>query len=79
VDAAAGLNADDRSLIEFMENQEVGHAEVILHMLGSSALKMRIYTYPFQKVPQFVDFCQRLTRWPGVYGFISILALRPFR
>lgn len=75
---AAGLNAEDRFLIEFMADQEVGHAALISHMLGPSAPKQCEYQYPFTTVPQFVDFCQKLTRWgeSGVYGFLPHLDSR---
>ncbi|KDN43751.1 hypothetical protein RSAG8_05941, partial [Rhizoctonia solani AG-8 WAC10335] len=37
------------------------------------------YTYPFNTVLEFVDFCQKLTRWgeSGVYGFLPHLDSRP--
>lgn len=37
------------------------------------------YQYDFETVPQFIDFCQRLTRWgeSGVLGFLSHLTARP--
>ena len=74
----AGLNAEDRFLIEFMADQEVGHAAAVSHMLGPSAPKQCSYSYPFETVQQFVDFCQKLTRWgeAGVYGFLEHLDSR---
>ena len=75
---AAGLNAEDRYLIEFMADQEVGHANLITNILGreylslylelvdlhrlsaDSAPKQCNYTYPFQTVREFVDFCQKV-------------------
>ncbi len=38
----AGLNAEDRYLIQFMADQEVGHANMITNILGreSSPLKL---------------------------------------
>ncbi|KAI9061769.1 Rds1 protein [Trametes sanguinea] len=71
---AAGLNAQDRFLIEFMADQEVGHATLISNMLGpDKAAKQCNYTYPFESVRDFVDFCQKLTRFgeSGVYGFLE--------
>ncbi|CDO72486.1 hypothetical protein BN946_scf184980.g27 [Trametes cinnabarina] len=48
---AAGLNAQDRYLIEFMADQEVGHASLLSNILGpDSAAKQCNYTYPFQTV-----------------------------
>ncbi|TFK60984.1 hypothetical protein BDN72DRAFT_850057 [Pluteus cervinus] len=75
---AAGLNAQDRYLIQFMAEQEVGHAQLISDMLGPYAAKPCNYTYPFTTVREFVDFCQKLTRWgeAGVYGFLPHLDSR---
>ncbi|KAF8669615.1 Ferritin-like domain [Rhizoctonia solani] len=77
----AGLNADDRFLIEFMAEQEIGHARALGNLLGGpeAASKPCKYTYPFQSVREFVDFCQKLTRWgeSGVYGFLPHLDSRP--
>ncbi|KAH9453087.1 hypothetical protein Pst134EB_017021 [Puccinia striiformis f. sp. tritici] len=71
----AGLNAEDRYLIQFMADQEVSHATVLSNMLGPRAAKQCKYKYPFKTVKQFLDFCQKLTRWgeSGVYGFLSFL------
>jgi len=76
----AGLNADDRFLIEFMAEQEVGHALALSNLLGlDRAAKQCNYTYPFETVAEFVDFCQKLTRVgeSGVYGFLPHLDSRP--
>lgn len=79
----AGLNAEDRYLIQFMADQEVGHANMITNILGressflkldewyrsvsscshshlpaDSAPKQCNYTYPYESVRDFVDFCQ---------------------
>ncbi|PLW09709.1 hypothetical protein PCANC_02132 [Puccinia coronata f. sp. avenae] len=71
----AGLNAEDRYLIQFMADQEVSHATVLSNMLGPRAAKQCQYKYPFKTVQEFIDFCQKLTRWgeSGVYGFLSFL------
>ncbi|KAJ7066203.1 Rds1 protein [Mycena amicta] len=76
---AAGINADDRYLIEFMADQEVGHATMLTNILGPSAAKPCNYSYPFTTVREFVDFCQKLTRFgeSGVYGFLEHLDSRP--
>lgn len=76
---AAGLNSEDRELIEFMAEQERGHAQLITNMLGPHAAKECNYTYPFTTVPEYVDFCQKLTRFgeSGVYGFLPHLNSRP--
>lgn len=75
---AAGLTAEDRYLIEFMADQEVGHATMISNMLGAAAPPQCTYNYPFTTVREFVDFCQRLTRYgeSGVYGFLGHLDSR---
>jgi len=74
----AGLTADDVSLINFMANQEVGHAELLTNIIlngdHTPALQCE-YKYDFDTVREFFDFCQKLTRWgeSGVYGFLSHL------
>ncbi|KAL8793862.1 MAG: hypothetical protein Q9195_003588 [Heterodermia aff. obscurata] len=75
---AAGLTAEDRSLIEFMADQESGHATLLTNMLGEAAPVQCTYDYPFTTVREFVDFNQRLTRWgeSGVWGFINHLDSR---
>ncbi|KAI9602363.1 hypothetical protein H4Q26_001651 [Puccinia striiformis f. sp. tritici PST-130] len=35
-------------------------------MLGPRAAKQCKYKYPFKTVKQFLDFCQKLTRWGGL-------------
>ncbi|KAE8131807.1 ferritin-like domain-containing protein [Aspergillus pseudotamarii] len=75
---AAGLTAEDRFLIEFMADQEVGHATMITNILGAEAPRMCTYNYPYTTVHEFVDFCQKLTRFgeSGVYGFLPHLNSR---
>lgn len=75
---AAGLTAADRYLIEFMADQEVGHATLISNMLGAQAPVQCTYNYPYTTVREYVDFCQKLTRFgeSGVYGFINHLDSR---
>ncbi|KAF8643236.1 hypothetical protein AX16_009125 [Volvariella volvacea WC 439] len=75
---AAGINAEYRYLIQWMAEQEVGHATMVSNMLGPGAAKQCIYQYPFTNVREFVDFCQKLTRWgeSGVYGFLEHLNSR---
>lgn len=74
----AGLTAEDRFLPEFMANQEVGHATVLTNMLGPEAPKQCTYNYPVTSVREYIDFCQKLTRWgeSGVYGFLPHLNSR---
>jgi len=75
---AANLTAADRYLIQFMAEQEVGHATLITNMLGPEAPKQCTYNYPFTNVREYVDFNQKLTRWgeSGVYGFLEHLDSR---
>ncbi|KXN92399.1 Protein rds1 [Leucoagaricus sp. SymC.cos] len=74
----AGLNAQDRFLIEFMAQQEFGHATLLRNILGPYSAKPCKYRYPFNTVREFVDFCQKLTRFgeSGVYGFLEHLNSR---
>ena len=74
----AGLTAEDRALIAFMADQEVGHATLITNILGAQAPVQCTYNYPFTTVREFVDFCQKLTRFgeSGVYGFMNHLNSR---
>ena len=74
----AGLNAEDRSYIEFMADQETGHATLLSGMLGEAAAPQCTYDYPYRNVREFIDFATRLTRWgeSGVWGFINHLDSR---
>ena len=74
----AGLSASDRFLIEFMADQEVGHSTLLTNMLGAQAPVQCTYNYPFTTVREFIDFCQKLTRFgeSGVYGFLNHLDAR---
>lgn len=74
----AGLNEADRELIAFMAQQEVGHATLISNMLGAEAPQQCQYDYPYTNVREFLDFCQKLTRFgeSGVYGFLAHLNSR---
>ncbi|KAK0615081.1 hypothetical protein B0T17DRAFT_497923 [Bombardia bombarda] len=71
----AGLTAEDRYLIEFMADQEVGHATLLSNILGPSAPVQCTYNYPVTNIREFIDFCQKLTRFgeSGVYGFLNHL------
>ncbi|KAI2463902.1 ferritin-like domain-containing protein [Annulohypoxylon bovei var. microspora] len=75
---AAGLGAEDRYLIEFMADQELGHATALSNMLGPEAPVQCAYNYPISDVREFIDFNQKLTRWgeSGVLGFINHLDSR---
>ncbi|KAI5857017.1 ferritin-like domain-containing protein [Tricharina praecox] len=74
-----GIGAENRALIAYMSQQEIGHATLISNMLGPHAPKRCQYQYPFKTVPEFIDFCQKLTRWgeAGVYGFLPHMDSRP--
>jgi hypothetical protein len=73
-----GLTAEDRFLLEFMANQEVGHATLLTHMLGDRAPVQCTYNYPSMNLREYLDFSQKLTRWgeAGVYGFLNHLDSR---
>ena len=75
---AAGLGDEARSLIEFMANQESGHATLLTNMLGEAAPKQCYYNYPYTTVREWIDFMQRVTRFgeSGVWGFINHLDSR---
>ena len=75
---AAGLGPEARSLIEFMADQESGHATLLTNMLGERAPAQCVYNYPYTTVREWVDFMQRLTRFgeSGVWGFINHLDSR---
>ncbi|KAI5305521.1 hypothetical protein KEM56_004193 [Ascosphaera pollenicola] len=75
---AAGLTPDDRELIKFMADQEVGHATMLSNMIGPAAPQQCQYNYPFLTVKEFFDFCQKLTRFgeSSVYGFLPHLDSR---
>ncbi|KAK3050222.1 hypothetical protein LTR09_008611 [Extremus antarcticus] len=75
---AAGLTPEDRSLIQFMAQQEEGHANLLSNMLGGTAAPQCTYNYPYTNVREFVDFSQVLTRYgeSGVWGFINHLDSR---
>lgn len=75
---AAGLTAEDRFLLEFMADQEVGHATLLTNILGAEAPVQCTYNYPVNNVREFIDFSQKLTRFgeSGVYGFLPHLDSR---
>jgi hypothetical protein len=75
---AANLTAEDRFLLEFMADQEVGHATLLTNMLGAAAPVQCTYNYPYTNLREYIDFNQKLTRWgeSGVYGFLNHLNAR---
>ncbi|QIW94576.1 hypothetical protein AMS68_000094 [Peltaster fructicola] len=76
--ADAGLTPEDISLIQFMAQQEQGHATLLSNMLGETAPPQCTYNYPYKNVREFVEFNAVLTRWgeSGVWGFINHLDSR---
>ncbi|KAJ6782820.1 hypothetical protein PWT90_07006 [Aphanocladium album] len=76
---AYGIGAEDRYLLQYMAEQEIGHATVLTNMLGPQAPTQCSYNYPVTSVPEFIDFNQKLTRWgeAGVYGFLPHLDSGP--
>ena len=76
---SVGLNAEDRHLLQYMADQEIGHATVIANMLGPQAPKQCTYNYPVHNLKEFIDFNQKLTRWgeAGVFGFLPHMDSRP--
>jgi hypothetical protein len=77
---AAGLTPSDRFLIEFMADQEAGHATLLSNLLGGpgGATPQCNYNYPFTTVHEAFDFTQKLTRFgeSGVWGFQAHLDAR---
>jgi hypothetical protein len=76
---AHGINAEQRHLIEFMANQEVGHSTLLSNILQGKGARQCTYSYDFNTVPEFIQFCAILTRFgeSGVYGFLPALDSRP--
>ncbi|KAM0790551.1 hypothetical protein ACM66B_004420 [Microbotryomycetes sp. NB124-2] len=78
---AAGLTAEDRSLIQFMADQEIGHAVAVTNMLNpDKAAKVCTFSYPnFTSVQDALMFAQFVTRWgeSGVLGFLPHMDSRP--
>ena len=70
-----GLTAEDRYLLQFMADQEVGHATLLTNMLGPEAPVQCTYNYPVATLREYIDFSQKLTRFgeSGVYGFLNHL------
>lgn len=73
------LSDEDRFLLQFMAEQEVGHATVLSNMLGPNAPRQCTYNYPVSTLPEYLDFSQKLTRWSeaGTYGYLPHLNSGP--
>ncbi|KAK9899226.1 hypothetical protein P389DRAFT_202165 [Cystobasidium minutum MCA 4210] len=71
----AGVTADYRSIIQYMANQETGHAQLVTNMLGPGAAKACTYNYTgaFNNVREYLDFNQKVTKFgeAGVWGFLG--------
>lgn len=52
-----GIDADQRHLIRFMAQQEIGHANLISNILQGAGAKQCTYRYNFETVPEFIQFC----------------------
>lgn len=61
-----------------MAQQEVGHATMLSNILGAQAPQQCSYHYPYTNITEFLDFCQKVTRFgeAGVYGFLAHLDSR---
>ncbi|KAK4056953.1 hypothetical protein OIO90_001853 [Microbotryomycetes sp. JL221] len=77
----AGLTEADHDLIEYMAQQEVGHAVALTNMIGpDQAAKACTFQWPnFTDVQEALLFSQFVTRWgeSGVLGFLPHLDSRP--
>ena len=61
---AAGITPEQQFLIQYMADQEVGHAQMITNILGgpSNASQPCTYAYPFRNVRDFIDFSSKMIR-----------------
>lgn len=61
--------------MQYMAEQEQGHATLLTNILGAQAPRQCTYNYPVSNVREFLDFNQKLTRVgeSGVYGFLPHL------
>ena len=78
--AKLNLTTSDRFLVEFMAQQENGHATLISNLLGGpgGSSPQCSYNYPYKTLHEAFDFAQKLTQWgeSGVWGFQSHLDSR---
>lgn len=75
----AGVSPEDQYLIEFMADQEVGHAQLITNILSPQNASLACnYSYPFHTVREFIDFSMKITRLgeSGTFGFLEHLDSR---
>jgi len=74
----ANLTADDRALIQFFQQQEVGHELLVAGLMGRPDLANSrcTYSYPnFTSILDWINFNQMITRGgeSGVHGFLPHL------
>ncbi|RXW17962.1 hypothetical protein EST38_g7899 [Candolleomyces aberdarensis] len=60
---AAGLDAEDRFLIQYMAQQEAGHATLISKVFQGRDAKQFTYKNSFQTLRKSFDFCQKPMRF----------------
>ncbi|KAH7103599.1 hypothetical protein BKA62DRAFT_616099 [Auriculariales sp. MPI-PUGE-AT-0066] len=73
----AGLTEEDRYLINFMADQEVGHATMLSNMISVDwqYIAQCTYSYPNSTVREWIDFSRLVTRYGegGTIGFLGHL------
>ncbi|EEP77545.1 conserved hypothetical protein [Uncinocarpus reesii 1704] len=74
----AGLTARDRSLVQFMRTEVLGHITMLSNILGQSAPTRCSYRHPFKTLPEFFDFAQKISKVieSTAYGFVPHLDAR---
>ncbi|KFY69510.1 hypothetical protein V496_00187 [Pseudogymnoascus sp. VKM F-4515 (FW-2607)] len=74
------LTSSDRFLVDFMTQQENGHATLLSNLLGGpgGSTPQCSYKYPYETLHEAFDFAQKLTKWgeSGVWGFQAHLDSR---
>lgn len=74
------LTSSDRFLVDFMAQQENGHATLLSNLLGGpgGSTPQCSYKYPYETLHEAFDFAQKLTKWgeSGVWGFQAHLDSR---
>jgi hypothetical protein len=76
---AADITPEQQYLIEYMANQEVGHIQMFMNMLGlNNASKPCTYAYPFTNVRDSIDFLNKIMHIgeSNVLGFLAHLHSR---
>ncbi|CCM01932.1 uncharacterized protein FIBRA_04005 [Fibroporia radiculosa] len=73
------ITMDDQFIIEYMADQELGHAILLTNILGpNNASKPCNYSYPVETAQDFIQFSEMVTRVgeAGAYGFLEHLDSR---